>query len=102
MTKRKAREECQVPTYPFSNQKKKTNVANSMEKSEEPWLGMETTGNNDFKWIDGASLSATFSALSLHVITGILTTPTGHEKELHCFQGIMVKLNSCFSQVIQS
>ncbi|CAH3178288.1 unnamed protein product, partial [Porites lobata] len=51
-----------VPTYPFSNQKKKTNVANSMEKSEEPWLGMETTGNNDFKWIDGASLSATFSA----------------------------------------
>ena len=25
-----------------------------MEKSGEPWLGMETTGNNDFKWIDGA------------------------------------------------
>ena len=62
MTKRKAREECQVPTCPFSNQKKKTNVANPMEKSGEPWLGMETTGNDDFKWIDGASVSATFSA----------------------------------------
>ena len=33
-----------------------------MEKSGEPWLGMETTGNNDFKWIDGASVSATFFA----------------------------------------
>ena len=62
MTKRKAQEECQVPTCPLSNQKKKTNVANSLEKSGEPWLGMETTGNNDFKWIDGASVSATFSA----------------------------------------
>ena len=33
-----------------------------MEKSGEPWLGMETTRNNDFKWIDGTSVSATFSA----------------------------------------
>ena len=62
MTKRKAREECLVLTCPFSNQKKKTNVANPMEKSGEPWLGMETTGNNDFKWIDGTSVSVTFSA----------------------------------------
>ena len=47
---------------PFLKSEKKTNVANSMEKSGEPWPGMETTGNNDFKWIDGASVSATFSA----------------------------------------
>ena len=33
-----------------------------MEQIGEPWLGMETTGNNDFKWIDGTSVSVTFSA----------------------------------------
>lgn len=33
-----------------------------MAQIGEPWLGMEATGNNDFKWIDGTSVSATFSA----------------------------------------
>ena len=47
---------------PFLKSEIENQCANSMEKSGEPWLGMETTGNNDFKWIDGASVSATFSA----------------------------------------
>lgn len=70
-----------------------------MEKSGEPWLGMEAPSNNDFKWIDGAFSCMEYrrtkqlcsGELCLHVITGILTIPKSPKKELHCFQVIMMK-----------
>ena len=63
MTKRKAREESQkldadLPV--LKSEEENRDLANLMGKIGEPWLGMEATGNNDFKWIDGTSVSATF------------------------------------------
>ena len=50
-----------------------------MGKIEEPWLGMEVTGNNDLKWIDCTSVSATFSAWN----TGGTKQPWSGELSLH-------------------
>ena len=65
MTERKAREECQkldadLPI--LKSEEENRDLANLMGQIGEPWLGMESTGNNDFKWIDGTPVSATFSA----------------------------------------
>ena len=46
----------------LKSEQENRDLANPIGKIGEPWLGMETTGNNDFKWIDGTSVSATFSA----------------------------------------
>ena len=57
MTERKAREECQkldVDLPVLKSEEENRDLANLMGKIGEPWLGMEVTGNNDFKWIDGA------------------------------------------------
>ena len=65
MTEWKAREECQklyadLPV--LKSEEENRDLANLMGQIGEPCLGMEATGNNDFKWIDGTSVSATFSA----------------------------------------
>ena len=62
MTERKALEEVRCRHPRSQIRRRKRDLANLMGQIGEPWLGMETTGNNDFKWIDGTSVSATFSA----------------------------------------
>ena len=46
----------------LKSEEENRDLANLMRKSGEPWLGMEATGNNFFKWIYGTSVSTTFSA----------------------------------------
>ena len=65
MTERKACKECQkldVDLPVLKSEEESRDLANLMGKIEEPWLAMEVTGNNDLKWIDCTSVSATFSA----------------------------------------
>ena len=49
----------------LKSEEENRDLANLMGKNGEPWLGMEATGNNDFKWINCTSVSlvlATFFA----------------------------------------
>ena len=49
----------------LKSEEENRDLENLMGKTGEPWLGMEATGNNDFKWIDGTPVSlvsATFFA----------------------------------------